>query len=276
MVWFRVDDDFFSHEKVMALDHDEALACMGLWLWLGVWSAHRRTDGVIPRGAVGGWPDGARLADKLVAVGLLDATESGFLFHDWRDYQPTRAELEAERERWRLNKAAMRRRHRGVPGDSHGSPESVPSGHTRESPRDSTVSPWVPVPVPKESSNELSSEKFDVPEESPETDREDVEKLVTMLRDLIVENGAPRPAITKQWRESARLLLDRDGVDLAQAVDVLAWSQRDDFWRANILSFPKFRKQYGALLLKMQRQHPDDVDPWAGVPDWTHGNPDGR
>jgi hypothetical protein len=71
---------------------------------------------------------------------------------------------------------------------------------------------------------------------------------------MIVANGARKRAaeVTPKWRDSARLLLDRDRVPLAEAVMVLRWSQQDSFWRSNILSMPTFREKFDRLKLKAQ------------------------
>ena len=35
---------------------------------------------------------------------------------------------------------------------------------------------------------------------------------------------------------------------------MLDWSQQDSFWRSNILSMPKFRKQFAQLQIKSRQQ----------------------
>jgi hypothetical protein len=71
----------------------------------------------------------------------------------------------------------------------------------------------------------------------------------------VVENGGRPPTITAQWRTSARLLLDKDGRDLAKALNLIDWCQADSFWRSNILSMPKFREKYDQLRLRAIDQH---------------------
>jgi hypothetical protein len=82
--------------------------------------------------------------------------------------------------------------------------------------------------------------------------REDVESLCKHLRDRIVDNGSKPPAAShaKGWRTAARLLLDRDKRDLAEAHRLIDWCQDSTFWRGNVLSMPKFREQYDALRLR--------------------------
>ncbi|MGA4989939.1 hypothetical protein [Nonomuraea bangladeshensis] len=82
--------------------------------------------------------------------------------------------------------------------------------------------------------------------------REDVEQLCSrLLAWLVKKDYRQRPtSVTDAWRTEARLLLDKDGVDLQEALAVLDWSQRDGFWRKNIHGMPKFRAQYGQLEFK--------------------------
>ena len=94
--------------------------------------------------------------------------------------------------------------------------------------------------------------------------REDVEALCTLLADLIEANGSKRPAITKRWRDAARLMLDSDGRALAEAERVIRWSQADGFWKTNILSMPKLREKYDQLRLRMGATTPQQ----APKPEW--------
>jgi hypothetical protein len=80
--------------------------------------------------------------------------------------------------------------------------------------------------------------------------REDVEALCIRLRDRMIDNGCTPPTITQDWRDSARLLLDKDGKELVKALNLIDWCQSDSFWKSNIRSMSKFRKQYDALRLK--------------------------
>lgn len=77
--------------------------------------------------------------------------------------------------------------------------------------------------------------------------------LSVLLADLIEANGASRPRIGKKWADAERLMLDRDKRDPAQAEKLLRWCQKDEFWRGNILSMPKFREKYDQLLLQAKR-----------------------
>lgn len=94
MTWFKVDDSFHSHPKVMVTSP----AALGLWLVAGTWSAANLTDGLVPAQALPRLlPDSEALAKELVAVGLWEHADGGYQFHNWTNYQPDAASLRAKR-----------------------------------------------------------------------------------------------------------------------------------------------------------------------------------
>ncbi|MEU7831324.1 hypothetical protein [Nonomuraea sp. NPDC049129] len=102
--------------------------------------------------------------------------------------------------------------------------------------------------------------------------RDDVEQLCNRLLSWLVKKDyRNRPdAVTEAWRTEARLLLDKDGADLQEALAVLDWSQRDGFWHKNINSMPTFRTQYGQLELKSRGARGDAPTAATGT---THQRP---
>ncbi|MGN8024715.1 hypothetical protein [Microbacterium sp. 22242] len=111
MVWFKVDDGFWSHPKVLPLSAD----AVALWVRAGAYCAHQLTNGLVSPQAL------RMLADRDAAVelanaGLWDVVPGGFQFHDWAKYQPTREQVEAERaaaaERKRKSRETSRRKSR--------------------------------------------------------------------------------------------------------------------------------------------------------------------
>lgn len=119
-------------------------------------------------------------------------------------------------------------------------------------------------PVPYPNDDHSSSPTAAPPGDQASPRRADVDALCTRLVELMVANGCKPPVITEQWRTAARLLLDRDGRELDKAMALLDWCQADEFWKTNILSLPKFRKQYEQLRLKAlaewEREHRPDRD----------------
>lgn len=86
--------------------------------------------------------------------------------------------------------------------------------------------------------------------------RDDVERICIRLADRIEGNGSKRPAVTKGWRDAARLMLDRDGRTEEQVRAAIDWCQDHEFWRSNILSLPKLRDKYDQLRLQAGRESP--------------------
>lgn len=83
------------------------------------------------------------------------------------------------------------------------------------------------------------------------------------------EKAHPDPD-AESWRTDMRLLVaDRHG-DVAEVARIIDWCQADGFWRSNILSPRKLRKQFTQLALKAKT--PANVTPIGGrrenVSDW--------
>jgi hypothetical protein len=94
MAWFKIDDKFHTHPKVVTAGN----AAVGLWCRLGAWSSDHLTDGHIPGAVARVFGTETELA-ALVDTGLLAATDTGYQFADWLNYNPSAAEVEASRQR---------------------------------------------------------------------------------------------------------------------------------------------------------------------------------
>jgi hypothetical protein len=77
--------------------------------------------------------------------------------------------------------------------------------------------------------------------------RTDVERVCRHLADVLEKSGSKKPGINKTWRNDVRLLLDRDGVTVDQAIAAIDWAHADSFWQAHILSPAKLRAKYETL-----------------------------
>lgn len=134
MTWFKVDDAFWAHPKVLALS-DAAIA---LWVRAGSYCAQHLTDGKVPAAVLPMLRSDEFIASDLVSAGLWLNTPDGYEFHDWAKYQPTRESIEAERELWRERQRASRAKRGGnVTRDSQGESSSpVPSRPVHDSSND--------------------------------------------------------------------------------------------------------------------------------------------
>lgn len=138
MAWFKVDDGLAFHPKVIAAGN----AAMGLWLRAGAYSAKFETDGRLKFAELSPLSCRKRDIDRLVEVGLWERVDGGIRFKDWADYQPTKAQKDAERAQTRER---VNRFRNGVtqPFVTEGVTEGV------------TVLPSRPVPTRTSTSNDV-------------------------------------------------------------------------------------------------------------------------
>lgn len=94
MAWFKVDDRLWSHPKWLAASP----AARGLWVTAGSWCAAHEQDGHITQNAIRLLGHTRADANRLVKAGLWEESEDGWTFHNWDEFQPTSAELQAKRE----------------------------------------------------------------------------------------------------------------------------------------------------------------------------------
>jgi hypothetical protein len=226
MAWGKVDDQLAFHPKVLFAGNE----ALGVWVRSLSYSCQMLTDGFVPSEIVEAF-DGWNSALRLVQSGLWIQVDGGFQFHNWSDYQPSSVVVRERRESVREARRAA--------GRASGVSRQDSNKRTNGEQNDEQNTNPVPVPVPKEQNTPI---------------REDVEALCFVLRDSMISNGLREPTITESWLRDARLLLDKDGIALEVALEVLHWSQSDSFWKSNILSIPTFRKHFDRLLLASQRQ----------------------
>lgn len=86
---------------------------------------------------------------------------------------------------------------------------------------------------------------------SPE-DFEIAKMMWEKIQPITKQNRAP--AMDK-WAETIRLLREQDGRDHILISRVFNWANQDEFWRSNILSPAKLRKQFDQLFVKMEQPH---------------------
>jgi hypothetical protein len=88
---------------------------------------------------------------------------------------------------------------------------------------------------------------------------ENAERLCNVLGQAMVGNDpkVKLPSTQKQkygWVHDMEMINRIDGREWHEIESVILWSQNDDFWRGNIHSPAKLRKQYTKLLLAMGRK----------------------
>lgn len=120
MTWIRLDDEYSDHPKIAAAGP------LGQLLHLRAinWAARNLTDGKIPRstleviayGCLVGEVerpeslDAHKLIARVVDVGLIAENGDGYAVHDFLDYNPSRKQVESDREKERDRKRRQRAR----------------------------------------------------------------------------------------------------------------------------------------------------------------------
>lgn len=152
MVWVRIDDRITEHPKIARV------GALGLALQVaGLAYCNRNlTDGFVPRGVARTlldwqvvdyegrlWTVGRTsgfvgddvtpewVIDLLLDAGVWEEVEGGYRIHDFEDYQPTKADVEADRrERDAAKAAGGLARAAGAKRDQHG--RFIPAGQTSD------------------------------------------------------------------------------------------------------------------------------------------------
>ena len=97
MTWFKVDDGFPTHRKVLSIPRGQRrLAAVGAWTLTGAWCAANGTEGRIPESVLEEFGIPRKVADDLLAAGLWQRID-GYEVHDYLDYNPTAEQVEADR-----------------------------------------------------------------------------------------------------------------------------------------------------------------------------------
>src|SRR5215831_3604523 len=96
MAWVRIDDDLFSHPKILHAWRD-CPAAIGLWPLSLAWAGRHLTDGRVSADFVYGLIPNRRQRDRATSA-LVDAelwvpNGTGWQIHDWADYNESRERI---------------------------------------------------------------------------------------------------------------------------------------------------------------------------------------
>lgn len=165
MTWFRLDDSFHSHPKVLRAGNE----AVGLYVRCGTYAADHTTDGFVERSIVLLYGDEA-LAARLVDAGLWHRARGGWNIHDYLDYNPSREAVEKERN----DKAERQRRWREKQGRRVTSPSRNASGDAapsrpapKEAGRGETPLPGRPAPRASPSGSHAGRDEDQDPTRAP-------------------------------------------------------------------------------------------------------------
>src|SRR5256885_1498948 len=119
MTWIRIDDNMADHPKVLGFGKLAPLA-LGLQMRALCWASRHLTDGALPKDCLPSllmdldptfdW------ASAMVRAGLWKKTRAGYTIHDYLQYNPSREESAAARERNAQRQRDFRSRNAGSNG----------------------------------------------------------------------------------------------------------------------------------------------------------------
>ena len=123
--WFRLDDSFHSHPKVIAAGNE----AVGLYVRCGTYAAQHLTDGFIPEQVALQYGTPALVA-KLVETRLWRRARGGWRMPDYLEYNPSAEQVRRERKA----AAQRQRRHRSVTSPRHNGDMPFDQPFTLENP----------------------------------------------------------------------------------------------------------------------------------------------
>lgn len=151
MTWFKVDDGFWSHPKVLNLS-DEAVA---LWVRAGSYCCQHLTDGFVSSKILRVLGE-EKAASELVDSGLWKEIKTGYKFHDWAEYQETSDAVKERRKQARDRMRKVRERRKSSSERS----QDVRANNTRTTPeRSQEVQSQFATPDPTRPDHILSTSK---------------------------------------------------------------------------------------------------------------------
>lgn len=198
--------------------------------------------------------DPEALVAALIKTQWLEVREGRTLIHDWIDFGGRHLRgkygagkksenIERLRQIWNLHGRGYGKESTGrAPGELRGRLPTEPTIPTEPT-------------EPTGSEAEASGSEGDQGRKGEHWDG--AVRLSAILRARILANDpkARIPGDLKKWEDEAERILRLDKRDLDEAERIIIWALADSFWKSNILSMGKFRKQYTALLLRSKGEN---------------------
>lgn len=215
MAWFKVDDRFTFHPKVLTAGNE----AIGAWVRLGAYCGAHLTDGKLPAAIVLS-VCGKDVAAQLVAIHFLDhAPDGSYSMHDYLEYNPSAAQVRAERAATAERVARMRGRNGSSNGVTNtvgnGSPDPIPIPTLPDQPNQpdpAAPNAWLAVVFEKypRKTNAIQERAVTAVAALSDVDRQAFTKAVSAYaRQVVVEKTPPRYVTTwavfceSKWRDYA-------------------------------------------------------------------------
>jgi len=130
----------------------------------------------------------------------------------------------------------------------------------------------IEIEIKKEIKKEIKNKKRKIKQKDIVPTFGEVDVFLTNLLIELMEENLPNSHIVEKfkktestqtdWMRQCRLMRERDNRTPIEIETLIRWSQKDEFWRSNILSISKLRKQFDRLLLQAKKTN------YAGIRAW--------
>lgn len=218
MTWFRIDDGFWSHPKIVQLSD----AAITLWTRAGSYSCQHLTDGHLTTHALRMVGGKSRTADELVRAGLWEKVNGGYSFHDWEHYQESSEVVLARRENARERQRKARAEREKKQHDNHMQSRGMSQRDIdRDSPREfSTPDPTRPDPTftssTSSSSNGSSAQAREEPPRGPSLSLD----AVKLVRDVLPKGHPPATQTALAHEVGAMLVAGNEHADIRAGLEL--------------------------------------------------------
>ena len=247
MSWVKIDDQMADHPKFAGLDRFAPLA-LALQVRAFCYASRHLTDGFLPAGIIPGLLDGFESwgietggvrgmfavgsdGDEfdwpaiMVGAGLWEQREGGYLIHDYLDYNPSKAEVLAQRK---AAKRRMAERREDKPKRSTEKPKKF-ARSSEEVNRSPSPSPSPPELLSKESPNLLAEDGLP----SPERVKDAFNRLCAPALPLVRWLTAPRKQHIKARFASLDSMVKWEGLFARVARTPFLLGENDKGWKAS-------------------------------------------
>ena len=89
-------------------------------------------------------------------------------------------------------------------------------------------------------------------------DMEMAEGMLSLIRAINPHQKQPN---MDSWANTIRLMVERDGIPYQEIARVFQWANEDNFWKSNILSPEKLRKQFDQLTIRSKQDGKSNQTP---------------
>lgn len=268
MAWIEVHQTLPTHRKTIeaaAILDIPPVQMIGHLICLWLWALDNAPDGVMytSRNAlrnkmvanVSQWDgDPDAFVDALVESGFLNEIDDALELHDWYDYAGKLMETrKANRERQRRYRESKKQQETNAERNANVTRDVTVTKSERHA-------PTVPNPTVPNSTIDSNSvaKRFD-------DDSIPMKLAMHLKKEILNQDPSTKvPDDLTNWATEADRMIRLDKRDPREAAHLITWAQNDSFWRANILSMGKFRKQYDTLkrqaVAQNQTRHPPKRD----------------